>query len=372
MEIDNFSLRCLVKELKEIVEGAYVNKVSEIENGIIKVKLHTKKGSKDMILAKNVFYLTSFSYQARQGKSSFAEILKKNLYNKRIIGLEQHGSDRVAKILFFDYTLVLEFIGEGNKILLDKNNKIIACEKNEEWADRIVKKGETYKFPQVKSISPLNLTKDELIRAFAKSEKDMIRTLVSSVNLSPVFAEEILYRLKLDKNKKAKEITEKEAEEVAKTISCLFDIDLAQLSPSLYHNFAYPIRLESTKEEPKKIESFNYCLDEFFSKETKQEKQVEKSIKVPKIEFLKKQQEEAEKKFKKDVEENTKKGEVIYSNLHEIEELRTEVLSLIKKGMKQEEILNKIHEMSTRKPFFKNLKNVFLDKKKIEIEIEEK
>ncbi|MEM4262098.1 MAG: NFACT family protein [Candidatus Diapherotrites archaeon] len=372
MEIDNFCLRCLIKEIKETIQGAYVNKVSEIENGTIKLKLHTKKGSKDMILTKNVFYLTSFSYQARQGKSNFAESLKKNLYNKRILGLEQHGSDRVAKLLFLDYTLVLEFIGEGNKILLDKDNKIIACEKNEEWSDRITKKGETYKFPQLKSVSPINLTKNQLIEIFSKSEKDTIRTLISCINLSPVFAEEVLYRLKINKNKKAKEITEEESNQISTLINSLFNAEKEFFSPSLYQTFAYPIKLMSIAEEPKSMERFNDCIDEFFSKVAKQNKGVEKNIKIPKIEFLKKQQEEAKKKFLKAIEENTRKGEIIYSNLHEIEELRTEVLNLIKKGMKEEEILKEIHSKALQKPFFKNLKSVFLDKKKIEIEVEEK
>ncbi len=368
MEVDNFSVRCLVKEIEEVIKESYVNKVSEIEQGVIKIKLHTKQGSKDLILSKNVFYLTSFSYQARHGKSAFVESLKKNLYNKRIVGIEQHGTDRVVKILFRENTLVIELIGKGNKVLLDKEGKVVSCERQEEWADRRTKRGEKYYFPSMKMISPLELKEEELAKVLAESQKDLIRTLIGNVNISPVFAEELLFRLKLNKAKKASEVTRKEVIEITRKIKTLFEAHKEELTPCLYDGFAYPIELTGLKQEEKKMDSFNSCIDTILSKQAPVQK-IEKKQKAPKLEFLRKQQEEARAKFLKAIEENTKKGEAIYANLNEIEEMRLEVLRLAKSGMNEEEIMKRIIERSENRPFFKSLRKVLLKEKKIEIEV---
>ena len=200
MLLDNLTLAYLVKELKPILKGAYVNKVSELKNAHQKIKLHTKQGSKDLILTPNELFLTNYSLQARHTKSSFAVALKKELYNKKIVDLQQHEFDRVITINFLEHSLILELLGQGNKILVDSKGKIIACQKNERWADRTTKKGEQYVFPKPRGINPLKLTQQNLKKAFEESKKDVIRSLVGFVNVSPIVAEEILFRAKRKKD----------------------------------------------------------------------------------------------------------------------------------------------------------------------------
>ena len=61
MQLDNLSLAYLIEELRPTLDGAYVNKVSQTDNGWLKIKLHSKKGSKDLIIAKNNFFISNYS-----------------------------------------------------------------------------------------------------------------------------------------------------------------------------------------------------------------------------------------------------------------------------------------------------------------------
>ena len=57
-QLDNITVAYLVLELSALLENSYVNKVSEISGGVLKLKLHTKQGSKDLIIANAVPYIS--------------------------------------------------------------------------------------------------------------------------------------------------------------------------------------------------------------------------------------------------------------------------------------------------------------------------
>lgn len=371
MQSDSLTLKYLIFELGPILENSFVNKVSELERGILKIKLHTKQGSKDLIISGDSLFLSGYSHNARHGKTPFAESLKKQLYNKRIIGIEQHGSDRIVLIKFLEETLILEFINEGNKILIEKSGKIISCEKKEEWADRVTKKGEIYKFPKQSGQNPQNLNMEKLTAIFSTSEKDAIRTLISKGNVPPLLAEETFHKINLNKNKKATELSKVEIEKIFAKLSYFLEPAQEKLLPSLYKSFAYPFKLEHLKEEPKQMPTLNSCFDESFAhpEEVAEVKKEEKKDNSTKLEFMRGQQENAREKFKSQIDLNAQRAELIYKNFAQIETLSREVQKLAKSGFKEKEIAQKIHELAKTNPNFSIFRKVDLKTKKFEIEL---
>ncbi|MEK6957827.1 MAG: NFACT family protein, partial [archaeon] len=335
---------------------------------------HTKQGSRDLILTPQALFITNFSVPARHGKSNFANALKKELYNKKIKTIEQHGFDRVVEIKLIEHSLVLEFVGEGNMVLIDAKGKILSCLKNEKWADRETKKGLQYVFPKPRGTNPIELDARELKKVFSESKKDSIRTLISAAGISPLIAEEIFFELKIDKGAPASGIAEKDLERICANAKGLYFVSAEKLAPVAYKEFAYPFALKHLQENPLPIKSLNFYLDEKIASSTgkpetkKEEKQSEQ--KVSKLEFHVQQQKLAREKFGKAIEENTKKAELIYANYNGLEELRAAILKAMKAGYKEKDIMYTLDSAASKgNKTAKILKSIDLQKKKFEVEL---
>src|SRR3989344_8716005 len=103
MLADNLSLAYHLEEIRPFLEGAYINKVSELSSSFLKIKLHSKSGSKDLIISQNSFFISEYSFPARHGKTNFAVALKKELYNRKIVGIKLHDFDRVIEIKMLEH-----------------------------------------------------------------------------------------------------------------------------------------------------------------------------------------------------------------------------------------------------------------------------
>lgn len=370
--LDNLSLAYQLLELKPFLENAHINKISELKRGFVKIKLHTKEGSKDLILAPNELFISSFSLQARHGKSNFARALKTELYNKKIDGVYLNEFDRIVVIKFFKHSLILELIGQGNKVLVDDDNVIISCEKNEEWADRTIKKGEAYIFPNPNGLNPSKVSVKDLEKAFSKSEKDSIRTLISCVNVSPKVAEEIFHNLKFKKDSKAVELKKTQLEKIAKLLKEFYSVKKSKLKPVLYKETPYPFKLKHLSGE-QKLNSINVYIDEQASKEFSKANVKEEKLQkenVSRLEFHQKQQAQAKEKFENQVIENQKKGELIYEHFNELDELRNAILTGMKKDLKEKEIMYKFDSAAKKgNNTAKLLVGIDFSKKKFQVDL---
>jgi len=330
-----------------------------------------------LIIAKNNFFISNYSIQAKHGKNNFAVALHKGLYNKRVVGAALHEFDRVVEIKMLEHSIILELLGEGNQILIEKGGKIISCAKNEEWADRTTKKGEKYIFPK-HSLNPAKVLGGELHNIFSASQKDAIRTLLIAVNMPPVLAEEVLLLIKIDKSRAANSITAAEAEKISKKINGFYsNISILQEGylPVAYKTFIFPFRLAHLKEEPVNIKSINDYLNENLVHSIATPKEHEKSQvskgKVSGLEFMKAQQIGARSKFESQIEQNKQKAELIYKHYSEIDELRKAVLSGIEKGKSEKQILEALAGASKNGSAAAGLlRKLSLKDKKMELELD--
>ncbi len=350
MELPNISFSYLVAELSPLLEGAYVNKVQELGNDRIKFKVRTRAGTKNLILTLRAPYFTQFKLEARQTTSGYAAFLRKRIEGKKILSFFQHKADRIAVLEFPDCFLIMELFAKGNFVLTDKGMRVLSAYRKEQWSDRETRKGSEYRFPSSGKLSPLNAIPEELQKAFFDSKKDLIRSLVAAVNLSPPVAEQILSDLGLEKSLSPQTLSNPQLNGLAKKMKAYYSVDLKKASPLLYGETLFPFPLSVFGKPEKSFPSVNDAVDELLSKPFLSEKTAETEKKFNKnTEALRRSLEDqlnAREKLENQSRENMKKGEFIYAHFNELQQIMDAAKNLRTEGKK--EVMYKMNLLASK------------------------
>ncbi|MEM4598705.1 MAG: NFACT family protein [Candidatus Diapherotrites archaeon] len=220
LNIPSQSFSALIKYLKgENIEQSTVKKVQEMPKGAIKIKLYTKAGEKDLVICSKYFFISKYQLPAKQQTSGFGAFLNKHLRSKRLISIEQLGSERVFILNFSDYFLFLELFSKGNIILTDKSKRILGCLHAEEWSTREIKKGLQYKEPP----STIELDKISAGEFVKLANKDagikIVPWLVKSFGLAPIIAETSSLEANIEPEKTIENIPEQKLRELHEKIT---------------------------------------------------------------------------------------------------------------------------------------------------------
>lgn len=350
METSNLTLAYLVAELKQAVEGTFINSIQSLNENTLKIKLHSKEqGTIELIAAANALYRTNYKLKVQEKQSGFAAFLKKRLYNKRILSIEQHGFDRIIEMHFAESDLVFELFAQGNVIFNDKTGKIISCQRNEEWRDRKIRRNEQYIFPAGKK-SILESSEEEFKKALQESSQDCVRAVITVFNIAPVAAEEACALAKIEKQKKSKELSAAEIKKLFLELQQLYAVEIKNLQPVVFGNEKeqqlLPFRFSSVAAEQKRYNSLSEALDEHLSvgfakaEETKANAETDK--KKARLQYSLAEQLKARERLEKDVVESKKKAELIYSHFTELKELVEAINRAIGKKTSKKELMYKI------------------------------
>lgn len=248
--------------------------------------------------------LTEYSIKAPEKPSQLSILLRKHLENKRLEKIEQHEFDRVVVLDFSDYRLILEFFSNGNMLLIDDKDKIILTFRHEEWKDRKLDRGETYRFPKG-GLNPHNISLSEFKKIF--TERDAVRSLAKSLSFGGDYAEEICLLAGVEKNKVP---SEKEKEALFKAMEKMLKTGT---EPVMQDHRLFPFPL-SKFEVQKRYKTMNAAVDEFYP--IKPESQ-----KLKKLRKRLEEQIKAMDRFEKEAQENKRKGDLIYSHYQDIEKV---------------------------------------------------
>ncbi len=324
IQIPNITIAYLLLEIGASINGAFINKIQEIDKGIFRFRLHVKeKGSADLIIRPEIFYFTSYKFNAPQKESTYAQFLKKHLLNRRILSFRQHNLDRICVMEFADCNLVLELFARGNLILTDKSGKILLPYRRELLKDRRTERNAVYEFPKAKGIGAEEISESGLAALLKESVSGIIKTLVPKMNISPIIAAEACFRAGLSGDKMGGSLSAKEIAALHAEIRSLHAIDAKKLAPAAIknaeHSLILPFPLKSVSPSNSAgVPSLNKFFDERFNKipvaavEKQQNERTGKAL--AQIEFSIGQQGVAQKSYEDEIASSRRAAELIYRN----------------------------------------------------------
>ncbi len=253
--------------------------------------------------------ITSYKIKAPQRASNLAMLLRKHLSSKTLKSIEQYDFDRVVSLDFGDRRLILEFFSHGNMILTDADYKIIFSFRKEKWKDRQIERAVLYEYPKSKALNPFDVNEKSLSKIL--TEKDVIRSLVKGLKIGGAYAEEICHLAGIDKHKEG--VTELELSMLLKAIKALTE---RKKEVVLQDGELRPFPLVSGGEIQAKFKSMNEAIDEIYRRVEKKESQ-----KLMKLKLRLEKQLLSLEKFKKEINDNQKKAELLKKNYDKVLEV---------------------------------------------------
>ncbi|NYT00269.1 MAG: fibronectin-binding domain-containing protein [Methanocellales archaeon] len=318
----------IVSELQVLID-AKLDKIYQHEDEI-RLKMYVTRDRRDLLIkAGKLIYLTKYPRPSLKIAPSYSMLLRKHLKGGRITSIGQHDFDRVIEIHIQrgeeKRILIIELLPKGNIILLSEDRKIILPLTTMSLRSREVRRGEQYEFPPLQK-NPIDITKSELHAFFEESDRSLVSTLASGLNMGGLYAEEVCIRAGVDKKTPARGMPVEKLQKIHSAMYKLFDsIYSGKFEPHIVFEKgeeieALPFELcQYVDHEKVYFNSLNEALDEFFSRKAIQSV---KSIKDEKLAILERKsslQEHAIEKFQQEEKECIKKAEAIYSQYQQIE-----------------------------------------------------
>lgn len=359
--MSNVDIYAISSELTTKLKDARFQKAYQPSKDTVLIRFHVPgSGRVDVIFQAGLrVHITQYPPLNPKVPPSFPMLLRKYLSGATVSQVRQHNFDRIMEIEFqkeHKYTLIIELFSKGNIILLDGEGQIILPLKRKLWQDRKISSKEPYKYPPERGINPLHAGKDEIKDLFLNSNTDIIRTLAKS-GLGGLYAEEIVLRAEVTKDKPACEISEVELESVYHALREVFDPLLGdKFHPQIIQDGkddVLPLDLRMYEKYGKKsFSSFNEAADEFYSSIVGEDiKKVHEDIwdaEVGKFEKRLKIQRESVEKFEKTVKQSKTKGDLLYSHYHEVEEV-LEIINQAREKYSWQEIIKIIKDARKKK-----------------------
>lgn len=310
--------------------------------------------------------------------------LRKYLRNGVVEKVQQPSFERIVEFLILsrgrEYRLVVEIFGGGNIILVDSNGKILHALSYRKMRDRHIIMGEMYHYPPQTGIDPRNLRREELDILTNHGQVEVIKVLAKFLGIGGFYAEEVLFRSEVPKNKLCVCLSKKDLDsifEVLKTLlsllqngcfePCIFVdengswIDVAPFCLRKYLGF-----------KCLKFDDFNKALDEFYMK-TSIKRQVD-TVKVAsekelsKLNRILREQEATLNESKQKSELYKKIGDSIYIHLNDLQLLLERIMKEKRDGKDWREI-SKTLEKEKRESRIPAIFYESLNPKTIELEV---
>ena len=219
-----FDLRAVATELREHV-GSFVKKsyMPHYEQVVLRMNPRDVEAF-DLVIVRGRRLSTSRRDRPMpQSPPPFAMLLRKELGNARLTGVEQVGFDRLLRLSFStkggDRHLMVECFGDGNIILLDESDVIIQPLTHATYRDRTLKRGEPYQ-PPPPALDPHGLAAEDLKGILEASQRNLASTLGGQVNLGGRLANAVCVGAGLSPDMPA---SEADADAVHATLEGLLD-----------------------------------------------------------------------------------------------------------------------------------------------------
>lgn len=346
----------MVKELQQLVDSR-VSKVYQPDGFLLQF---FKQGKYFLRIERTMLWLTATKPENPKTISGLCRIFRKCLEGKKLLSLEQLDGERIIKMVFATRTetfhVYVELFSNGNVILTNEEDKIIAALEERAWKHRAIKKKETYTTPPAtKNI--LALKRED----FDFSIADTVSKHLAKMGFGKLYAYELCERAGV--KPEAKRLGAEQRDVLFKAYKNILKGSGASVYPD---GEIAPVKL-AHKEGGKNFSSFSEAIDsKFVTNAPKQKAERINNAYLAKKEKIEKKiemQEETVTKLKEDAAMNHRAGELIYEHYQELKE----ILEEINKAMKT----RPLHEIKLKLKGHPKIKDINPKTKDVVVEISE-
>ncbi|MCX8182439.1 MAG: ribosome rescue protein RqcH [Candidatus Methanomethyliaceae archaeon] len=351
LSLTSIDLLAILRELKSILISTRIENVYNLDDWGFLFRIHTSGGNLDLLLEPGKrLNITTFKYPLPASPSSHAMNMRRLISNAIIKSIEQVDLDRIARFTLERSGRLLnvyfELLGEGNIIITDESGKILYALHQKTMRDRTIRTGAIYQPPPVRGASVYSEPKIDEIRS---QKVSIIRSLTRHYNLPPEFVEESLARSSIDPNLPSSEVSEALLKTFLKSArSAIEEITSSPLKPHIIVKdqkrlSVQPIEFVSLSYERIPFDSFNAAVDEYFatlvSAREGERRRLPKEEEIEALEGVLNRQKASLKELEERRQRDREIGELIISNLADIQDLIDHVVEMRRKGAEWEEIV---------------------------------
>jgi predicted ribosome quality control (RQC) complex YloA/Tae2 family protein len=313
-------LLAVVSELRRSLP-LWIGKVYQYDQKLLGIRLNGQEHARYHLLIESGRRIHRAATPPEPPKlpSSFAMLLRKHLEGGRVLGIEQHGLERIVSIEIGRkdtcYHLVFEVFDEGNVVLCDADWRIVKPLWHHRFKDREVVPGAEYTLRgRSDPIPPFA----EVSALLADSERDVARTLAVGLRLGGPFAEEVCSRAGIDRGSPAASV---DPVSMYGALEGMIREVIEHPDPVCDAKSVWPIPLSSLKES-KPCGPFDAALEALYPL-APPVKEVEKREALSREERIRQQQEQAVAGFEQKIRRYERIAEVIYEQYQLVSEIIT-------------------------------------------------
>jgi len=366
--LSGLELRALVNELSRTISGSRLDNIYQLNGKRFLLKLR-KPGMTYKLLVElgKRAHLTGQDTQVPRTPTPFCMGLRKDLRGGWVRDVRQYKLDRIVEFVIEArgscHRLIFELFGEGNLILVGPNGKIKRVLRPKVMRDRKLLVGEDFKYPPQPQVNLEEPGKPDLSILRSLGSMEVVRGLARTTGLSGTYAEEVLLRAGIPKEKPCSSLTEEELEKLSEALSGLLRPVLeGRIEPLIVADGddwvdVVPLRLlrySGLREIP--FQSMNEAVDAYFSRLEAQEarKKAEEGLReeLEKLKKMLKAQEEALRMFKSRSELFYQIGNTIYAHLNDLNFLVDFLKEFREHKGSWEAIRNELEALRSRGPPF--------------------
>lgn len=261
MAFDGITIANITKEFNEKLLSGRISKIAQPENDELLLTVKSSSGSYRLLISASaslpLIYLTQSSKPSPLTAPNFCMLLRKHIGNGRITKIYQPGLERIIhfEIEHLDElgdlrkkTLIVEIMGKhSNIIFCDENGRIIDSIKHvsgQMSSVREVLPGRPYFIPVTQEKGdPLNLSMEDFTGRISARPTPLAKALYTSyTGISPVTADEIVYRSGLDAEMSGNALSELELLHFYKTFFYYMDdVKNGNFAPRIVYKETAPI-----------------------------------------------------------------------------------------------------------------------------------
>lgn len=261
MAFDGITIANITKELNETLCGGRIRKIAQPESDELLLTIKAPTGSYRLLISASaslpLIYLTESSKPSPMTAPNFCMLLRKHIENGKITGISQPGLERIIRfeVEHLDElgdlrhkTLIVEIMGKhSNIIFCDENDRIIDSIKHvslQMSSVREVLPGRTYFIPVTQEkADPLTTDLEGFTQLVGGKSTKLAKAIYTSyTGISPVAANEVVFRSGLNAEMSGNALSEIELLHLYKTFSYYIeDVKQGNFAPRIIYQGSAPL-----------------------------------------------------------------------------------------------------------------------------------